>query len=62
MYFRTFTDDGGRYRWELLSGGVLIAVSPRGHVQYTDCIATINLVKSTDENTPVYEHVPIDER
>lgn len=56
MYFTLSKDSSGEWRWKLKAGNhETIAVSSEGYVRKVDCKHSINLVKSTDDDTPVHE-------
>lgn len=54
MKFETFLDKAGEWRWTLKAdNGDPIATSGEGYKNMSDCLHGIELVKSTDKNTPV---------
>ena len=56
MYFETFPDTRGEWRWRLRAANhAIIATSGEGYINYADCLRGIELVKLTTQNTPVYE-------
>ncbi|MCP3475608.1 DUF1508 domain-containing protein [Bradyrhizobium sp. CCGUVB1N3] len=56
MYFYLYQDAGKQWRWTLHAGNERkIANSGEGYHNKVDCLAAIELVKSTDANTPVRE-------
>ena len=56
MYFQTYQDNAGEWRWRLRAGNhEIIAVSSEGYSAKSSCLHSIDLVKSTDVNTPVHE-------
>jgi uncharacterized protein YegP (UPF0339 family) len=53
MHFEIYKS-GTEYRWRLkASNGRIIADSGESYKNKSDCVAGIDLVKSTDNNTPV---------
>ena len=54
MYF-TIYRSGGQWRWNLRAGNHEIIAQGESYINKADCLHAINLVKSTDENTPVRE-------
>lgn len=55
MYFQKYQDASDEWRWRLRAGNhEIIAVSSEGYINESDCDHAINLVKSTDESTPVH--------
>jgi uncharacterized protein YegP (UPF0339 family) len=53
MHFEIYKS-GTEYRWRLkASNGRIIADSGESYKNKSDCVAGIDLVKSTDQNTPV---------
>ena len=55
MYFQTFLDARGEWRWRLrASNHVIIATSGEGYINYSDCMRGIELVQLTTLDTPVY--------
>lgn len=55
MYFQVFPDVSGQWRWRLRAANhVIIAVSGEGYINRNDCLHAIDLVKATDQYTPVY--------
>ena len=56
MYFQTFQDFGGEWRWRLRAGNNrTIATSGESYINYADCLRGIELVQRTTLYTPVYE-------
>lgn len=56
MYFSLYQDVAKQWRWTLYAvNHRKIADSGEGYWNKTDAIAGINLVKSTNSATPVYE-------
>ncbi len=56
MYFQTYQDRAGEWRWRLRAANhQTIATSGEGYNNKDDCLHGIDLVKSTDEDTPVNE-------
>lgn len=54
MYFQTYKDTSGQWRWRLVaSNGKYIANSGEGYINKADCLHAIDLVKSTNSATPV---------
>ncbi|MCA1544702.1 MULTISPECIES: YegP family protein [Bradyrhizobium] len=54
MYFQIYRDTRDEWRWTLLAGNMRkIAESGEGYHNRADCLAVIELVKSTDRDTPV---------
>lgn len=54
MKFETYIDARGEWRWRLrASNGKIIADSGEGYTYYKDCLHGIELVKSTNQFTPV---------
>ena len=55
MYFQKYQDASDEWRWRLRAGNhEIIAVSSESYTTEYACNHSINLVKSTNENTPVY--------
>lgn len=52
MYFEKYLS-GGQWRWRLKAANHEIIASGESYVYERDCDHAINLVKSTDVNTPV---------
>ena len=56
MHFALYKDVAGYWRWTLYAANNRkIADSGEGYANKIDAIAGINLVKSTNSATPVYE-------
>lgn len=56
MYFEIYKDSQREWRWRLrASNNYIIADSSEGYNNKQDCIHAIDLVKSTNASTPVYE-------
>lgn len=56
MYFKIYRDAASYWRWTLYSGNNRkIADSGEGYQNKSDCLGGIDLVKSTNAATPVYE-------
>lgn len=56
MYFKIYRDTASYWRWTLYSGNNRkIADSGEGYQNKSDCLGGIDLVKSTNAATPVYE-------
>lgn len=56
MYFKLYQDIRGYWRWTLFaSNGRKIADSSEGYFNKADAGRGIDLVKSTDVNTPIYQ-------
>jgi uncharacterized protein YegP (UPF0339 family) len=56
MYFKLYKDASGYWRWTLYAAnGKKIADSGEGYANKSDCLAGIDLVKSTNAATPVRE-------
>lgn len=56
MYFALYKDAASQWRWTLFaSNNRKIADSGEGYLNKADAQHGIDLVKSTDRNTPVYE-------
>lgn len=54
MKFETYLDTHVEWRWRLrANNGKIIADSGEGYKNYIDCVHAINLVKSTNQFTPV---------
>lgn len=54
MYFDLYLDVNRQWRWRLVaSNGRIIATSGEGYFNKEDCLTAINLVKSTNNYTPV---------
>ncbi|HVL69293.1 MAG TPA: DUF1508 domain-containing protein [Vicinamibacterales bacterium] len=53
MEYQLYKDSAGQYRWRLVAAnGKTIADSGEGYYNKSDCLAAINLVKSS-ANAPV---------
>lgn len=56
MYFQLYRDERNEWRWTLHAGNQRkIAESGEGYHHKADCFAAIQLVKSTDRDTPIRE-------
>ena len=56
MRFYKYTDNKGEWRWRLrAANNEIIAVSSEGYTTEASCDHSINLVKSTNEYTPVHK-------
>lgn len=56
MQFVIYKDTAGQWRWRLFAANNrIVADSAEGYNNKQDCINGINLVKSTNAATPVYE-------
>lgn len=54
MYFTKYQDKRKEWRWNLkTANGNIIADSGEGYAKEEDCDRGIELVKSTDDDTPV---------
>ncbi len=54
MRFDIYLDNVKEWRWRLKAGNnQIIATSGEGYKNRTDCEHGVNLVKSTDDDTPV---------
>ena len=54
MRFQVYLDAANEWRWRIRAGNdEVIAVSSEGYVNQGDCFHTVDLVKSTNVNTPV---------
>ncbi|SQI93044.1 YegP family protein [Aggregatibacter aphrophilus] len=54
MKFETYLDARSEWRWRLRAdNGKIIADSGEGYKNYSDCVHGIDLVKSTNQFTPV---------
>ena len=54
MYYQIYQGSAGEWRWRLRAANHQIIASGEGYHNKTDCLAVINLVKSSG-NAPVYE-------
>ncbi|MYH18544.1 MAG: DUF1508 domain-containing protein [Gemmatimonadetes bacterium] len=54
MYFQVIPS-GDQWRWRLRSANHQIIAHGERYHNKTDCLHAIDLVKSTDSNTPVHE-------
>lgn len=55
MYFKIYRDAQNQWRWTLYAANHRkIANSGEGYWNEADCLAGIDLVKSTNSSTPVY--------
>ncbi|WP_077474658.1 MULTISPECIES: YegP family protein [Rodentibacter] len=54
MKFEIYVDSCGEWRWRLKArNGQTIAISGEGYKNYSDCAHAIDLVKSTNQLTPI---------
>ena len=56
MYFQKYRDNKGEWRWRLRAANhETIAVSSESYIYESSCDHSIDLVKSTNANTPVHK-------
>ncbi|NHR06718.1 DUF1508 domain-containing protein [Chromobacterium haemolyticum] len=56
MQFVVYKDNAGQWRWRLFAANnKIVADSAEGYNNKQDCLHGIDLVKSTNANTPVHE-------
>jgi uncharacterized protein YegP (UPF0339 family) len=54
MYFETYHDSDGYWRWRLVAANNRIIAVGEGYHNHTDCLHAVNLVKSS-HSAPVYQ-------
>ena len=62
VQFEIYSDVQRNFRWRLISGDVVVALSPEGYHSCSVCESAILLVKRTDLDTPVVSRVQTDEQ
>lgn len=63
MKFELYQDQAKQWRWRLkASNGQIVGNSGEGYHNKPDCEHAINLVKSTNAQTPVVEEKPKDKK
>lgn len=55
MQFQIYTDPAGQWRWRLRAANSEIIAHGESYLNKGDCLHAIELVMSTDEDTPIYE-------